>query len=355
MITVPVKASKEYRILIGQGLLNDAGTYLRAVCDCETVLLVCGDTVSNLYAGTVQASLERAGYQVNSFVYPHGEQSKTAKTYISLLNTLAENGLTRADCIVALGGGVTGDLAGFAAATYQRGIPYVQMPTTLLAAVDSSVGGKTAIDLPAGKNLVGAFYQPHLVLCDYDTLNTLPDEIFTDGCAEVIKYGIIWAKSLFEQLKQPIRPQIEDIIRQCVSIKRDIVQQDEFDSGLRGILNFGHTIGHAIEACSDFAVPHGSAVAIGMALISKAAYLAGICQKDCVDEIYGILRQYGLPTQTEYSPNALLNAMLSDKKRAGTNITLVLPEEIGKCRLEKLSVEDMNALLRPALEDQTWK
>lgn len=355
MITVPVKASRDYDIVIGRELLKDAGTYLRKVCECETVMLVCGDIVAGLYAGTVQASLEAAGYRVCRFVYPHGEQSKTAETYFALLNALAENGLTRADCIVALGGGVTGDLAGFAAATYQRGIAYVQMPTTLLAAVDSSVGGKTAIDLPAGKNLAGAFYQPRLVLCDVDTLNTLPEDVFTDGCAEVIKYGVIWSKDLFDRLKQPIKPQIEDIIAKCVSIKRDVVEQDEFDTGLRGILNFGHTVGHAIEKCSDFAVSHGRAVAIGMALMTKATYLAGICKKDCVEEVYGILKRYGLPTQTEYPADALLSAMRSDKKRAGSCITLVLPEAIGKCRLEKLPVEDMDALLRPALEDQTWK
>ena len=354
MITVPVKASRDYDIVIGRDLLKDAGSYLRQVCPCETVMLVCGDIVADLYADTVQRSLEAAGYRVCRFVYPHGEQSKTAETYFALLNALAENGLTRADCIVALGGGVTGDLAGFAAATYQRGIAYVQMPTTLLAAVDSSVGGKTAIDLPAGKNLAGAFYQPRLVLCDDDTLNTLPDEVFTDGCAEVIKYGVIWSEALFETLKQPIKPQIEDVIAQCVSIKRDVVEQDEFDTGLRGILNFGHTIGHAVEKCSNFGVSHGRAVAIGMALITKAAYLAGICEKDCAEEVYGILKQYGLPTQTEYPADALLSAMRSDKKRAGSSITLVLPEKIGQCRLEKLPVEDMDALLRPALEDQTW-
>lgn len=355
MTTVPVNASKQYEVRIGTGLLSDAGVALRRISSCDSVMLICGDIVEKLYADTVQASLENAGCRVFRFVYPHGESSKTAETYLSLLNALAEHGLTRSDCIAALGGGVTGDLAGFAAATYQRGIPYIQIPTTLLAAVDSSVGGKTAIDLPAGKNLAGAFYQPSLVLCDYTTLETLPPEIFTDGCAEVIKYGVIRSKALFEQLKQPIRPQIENIIAQCVTIKRDIVQQDEFDAGLRGILNFGHTIGHAIETCSCFSVSHGQAVAVGMALISKASYLAGICPKACADEIYALLRQYGLPTQTAYPADALLSAIHSDKKRTGTRITLILPEEIGKCRLENMPLPDMNAFLRPALEDQTWK
>ena len=185
MTTVPVNASRQYDIRIGTGLLDRAGAMLREVVPCETVMLVCGDIVNSLYADRVQASLEGAGYRVARYVYPHGEQSKNADTYFALLNALAQAGLTRTDAIAALGGGVTGDVSGFAAATYQRGISYIQIPTTLLAAVDSSVGGKTAIDLPAGKNLAGAFYQPGLVLCDYDTLNTLPEEVFTDGCAEV--------------------------------------------------------------------------------------------------------------------------------------------------------------------------
>ena len=221
--------------------------------------------------------------------------------------------------------------------------------------MDSSVGGKTAIDLPAGKNLAGAFYQPGLVLCDYDTLNTLPEEVFTDGCAEVIKYGVIWDADFFEQLKSPIRPQIESVIARCVEIKRDVVQQDEFDTGIRGLLNFGHTIGHAVEKCSAYAVSHGSAVAIGMALMTKAAYLAGRCDEDCVDSVYAMLRQYGLPTRTEFAPDDLLAAMLSDKKRSGSKISLIVPERIGKCDIVKLPVEEMKAFLRPALEDQTWK
>lgn len=354
MTTVPVNASKQYDIVIGTDLLDRAGDYLRAVCPCETVMLVCGDIVEGLYAARVRTSLEQAGYRVVQYVYPHGEASKTANTYIALLNALADSGLTRTDAIVALGGGVTGDLAGFAAATYQRGISYVQVPTTLLAAVDSSVGGKTAIDLEAGKNLAGAFYQPNLVLCDHSTLDTLPDDVFTDGCAEVIKYGVIWSKDLFEQLKRPIRPQIENVIARCAAIKRDVVQQDEFDTGVRGLLNFGHTIGHAIEKCSHFEVSHGKAVAVGMALITKAAYLAGFCSRATVDEVYGLVRQYGLPTTTEFAPDAVLDAMLSDKKRAGSKISLILPECIGKCTIQKMPVAEMKQLIRPALEDQTW-
>ena len=355
MTIVPVKASKSYQIHIGTGLMDKAGDYLRTVTKGDHIMLVCGDIVSQLHADRVTAALEKAGYTVSRFVYPHGEQSKTPETYFALLNALAEVGMTRSDTIVALGGGVTGDLAGFAAATYQRGICYVQMPTTLLAAVDSSVGGKTAIDLPAGKNLAGAFYQPAMVLCDLDALATLPGDVFTDGCAEVIKYGVIWDEALFEQLQGGIQDNLEAIIARCVSIKAEVVNQDEFDNGLRGILNFGHTVGHAVEKCSDFGVSHGSAVAIGMVIVSKAAALAGICENGVFDRVLALVQSYGLPTATDYDTDALLQAMLSDKKRAGAKISLIIPERIGKVRIEKMGLEDMDQFLRPALEGQTWK
>ena len=342
-------------IHIEAGCLDNAGAIARQFVGGALAAIVSDDTVFSRYGSRLEASLKAAGWDVVRFVFPHGEAQKNLATYGELLSFLAEQHLTRTDVIFALGGGVTGDLAGFAAATYLRGVGLVQIPTSLLACVDSSVGGKTAVDLPQGKNLAGAFYQPSLVLCDYDTLNTLPEEVFTDGCAEVIKYGVIWDADFFEQLKSPIRPQIESVIARCVEIKRDVVQQDEFDTGIRGLLNFGHTIGHAVEKCSAYAVSHGSAVAIGMALMTKAAYLAGRCDEDCVDSVYAMLRQYGLPTRTEFAPDDLLAAMLSDKKRSGSKISLIVPERIGKCDIVKLPVEEMKAFLRPALEDQTWK
>ena len=354
MITVPVKASTAYNIHIGTGLMDSAGAYLRSVTEGDGVMLVCGDIVSDLYADRVTVALEKEGYRVARFVYPHGEQSKTPETYLALLNALAEAGMTRSDTVVALGGGVTGDLAGFAAATYQRGIAYVQMPTTLLAAVDSSVGGKTAIDLPAGKNLAGAFYQPKLVLCDLDALKTLSEDVFADGCAEVIKYGVIWDEALFEKLGEGMAEQTAHVIARCVSIKAEVVAQDEFDRGLRGILNFGHTVGHAIEKCSDFGVSHGSAVAIGMVIVAKAAALAGICEASVFDRVLALVKAYGLPVTTQYDTDALLQAMLSDKKRAGAKISLILPEAVGRVRIEKMTLEEMDAFLRPALEEQTW-
>ena len=220
----------------------------------------------------------------------------------------------RDDVIIALGGGVVGDLAGFVSSTYLRGIKFVQIPTTLLAAVDSSVGGKTAIDLKAGKNLAGAFYQPQVVLCDYSTLDTLPEEVFNDGCAEVIKYGVIASEELFEKCFKGIKENIEDIIYECVRIKRDIVAKDEFDIGMRQLLNYGHTIGHAIEACSNYEITHGSAVAIGMILITKAAVKLDICGENTLIRLEKLIKLCGLPYDTHYGVSELYEIMLSDKK-----------------------------------------
>ena len=241
MKTVTVSASRRYDILIERGLLRRAGELVRGVTNAGTVMLVSDDSVWPLYGETVQKSLVDAGFSVCRFVFPHGESSKCAKTYLALLDALCENRLTRADAALALGGGVAGDLTGFAASTYLRGIGFIQIPTTLLAMVDSSVGGKTAIDLPAGKNLAGTFYQPWLVLCDPDCLDSLPDEIFRDGCAEVIKYAVLGNAPFFEELNRtPPHAQLEHIIETCVRMKRDIVAQDEFDRGQRQLLNLGH-------------------------------------------------------------------------------------------------------------------
>jgi 3-dehydroquinate synthase len=208
------------------------------------------------------------------------------------MSFMAQNRITRSDCIFALGGGVVGDLGGFAAATYLRGVEFIQIPTTLLAMVDSSVGGKTAIDIPEGKNLIGAFYQPSLVICDYTTLDTLPPSVFADGCAEVIKYGIINDRALFHKLQSPIMPQIEDVIENCVRNKRDIVNMDEHDVGIRQLLNLGHTPAHSIETLSNFEISHGSAVAMGIVLIARAAVAQGYCPADDLEEILNILHAY---------------------------------------------------------------
>ncbi len=346
MKTVSVEASRSYEVLIGRGLLDEAGERIRAVSKAETAVIVAGDLVRPLYAGRVQATLERAGFRVLVYEIPHGEQYKTLETYGKLLNDLCDNHITRSDVLVALGGGVTGDLTGFAAATYQRGCGFVQIPTTLLAMVDSSVGGKTAVDLPGGKNQAGAFYQPLLVLCDPDTLSTLPEEQYRSGCAEVIKYGMLGDRPFFDSLRLPVREQAEIVIARCVSMKRDIVHEDEFDTGLRRLLNLGHSFGHAVEKCSDYTILHGEAVAIGMAGITRAAVARGLCEASALDALLEMLRAYGLPTGCEYSAEELAAAMRNDKKMTGSTMHLVVPETVGKCRVLPAPASELTAWLR---------
>ena len=347
MKTVTVSASRRYDILIERGLLRRAGELVRGVTNAGTVMLVSDDSVWPLYGETVQKSLADAGFSVCRFVFPHGESSKCAKTYLALLNALCENRLTRADAVVALGGGVVGDLTGFAASTYLRGIGFIQIPTTLLAMVDSSVGGKTAIDLPAGKNLAGTFYQPWLVLCDPDCLDSLPDEIFRDGCAEVIKYAVLGNAPFFEELNRtPPHAQLEHIIETCVRMKRDIVAQDEFDRGQRQLLNLGHTFGHGIEACSGFAVSHGSAVAIGMAMMVRAAAAFGLCTEKTRDTVVDILLQYDLPVDCAFRAEDMLPTILHDKKAAGDTINLIVPTAVGQCRIVKTPASEIMDWLR---------
>lgn len=347
MKTVHIDASRSYDVRIGRGLLDDCGRQIAERVRCASAAVVADDTVYALYGERVCASLEAAGVRTVCYVFPHGEKSKNLLEYAKILNFLAENRVTRADALIALGGGVTGDLGGFAAATYLRGIPFVQLPTTLLAAVDSSVGGKTAVDLPAGKNLAGAFYQPELVLCDLDTLDTLPREIFLDGCAEVIKYAVLGSRELFALLADiPSGKGLEEVTARCVEMKRDFVQSDERDRGARQMLNLGHTFGHAVEASSRFTLSHGKSVAIGMAMILRAACSRGLCSAETRDAVIALLQRYGLPTECPYPADMLLGALSADKKIFGTRLNLVVPTDIGACRLLPVGVDELSGWLR---------
>ena len=346
MITISVPVSRPYPVCIGKGRLKDLGLHLAAIHDACTVAIISDTTVLPLYGETVAESLRSAGFTVVRYAIPSGESYKNLQTYGEVLTFLAQNHLTRSDLIVALGGGVVGDLAGFAAATYQRGIDYVQVPTTLLSAVDSSVGGKTAVDLTVGKNLVGAFHQPLLVWCDPDTLLTLPGTVRRDGCAEVIKYGLLGDAEFFQKLQQIPGPDIEEIIARCVEMKRDIVCEDEFDRGLRQMLNLGHTFGHAIESCSSYRLGHGHCVAIGMAMICRAAAAFGAMSAEDAAAVEAKLRTFGLPTDSPYGADVLAAAAASDKKKAGSAITLVVPREIGRCELQKFSTTALPRWLR---------
>lgn len=350
MKTVTVSASKSYNVLIGSGLLSSLGSYISNIKAPGKAAIISDSNVWPVYGLAAEASLQEAGFETVHYHFPAGESSKSAQTYLNILNFLAENQLTRTDTIIALGGGVVGDITGFVAATYLRGISYIQVPTTLLAMVDSSVGGKTAIDLPAGKNLVGAFYQPGLVLCDTDVLHSLPEDIFRDGCAEVIKYGILYDSDLFIHLKEKgLQFDRETVIARCVELKRDVVAEDEFDNGARQMLNLGHTFGHAVEKESCFSITHGQAVAIGIAMISRAAFKRCLCNLNTVTEIQAVLNSFGLPVNTNYPSDQLAISAMSDKKRSGGTVNLIVPKEIGNCTILTTSVTELQSFIEEGL------
>ena len=351
MKTITVQASKTYDVLVGSGLLDRTGALTKAVISpCKAAILT-DSTVDALYGDRTAASLEQAGFEVIRFVFPAGEASKNLTVFGQALNFLAEHRLSRSDMIVALGGGVVGDLAGFVAAVYLRGIRFIQIPTTLLAAVDSSVGGKTAVDLDTGKNLAGAFYQPELVICDYDTLGTLPERTFREGCAEVIKYGMLISEPFLRSLEEtPVAEQLENVICTCVAYKRDIVCGDEFDRGQRQLLNLGHTIGHAVEARGGYTLFHGECVAIGLAAVARATVKMGRCTEALCSRIVALLRQYGLPTETEFGADELYAICCSDKKIASGSIRLVVPEAPGGCTLLPMPVSDLRNWIGKGLE-----
>lgn len=343
-----VQTAKPYSILLERGLLAQTGKHCLPLFSTGTRAMVISDSnVFPLYGETVMDSLRQAGYEVHSCVFPAGEQSKLLSTVETFYRALAENGFTRSDFIVALGGGVTGDMAGFAAATFLRGIDFVQIPTTLLAQVDSSVGGKTGVDLPFGKNLVGAFHQPRLVLIDPDTLSTLPPHFFADGMGEVIKYGCIRRPALFKYLmEEDAREHLEEVIYECVDCKRQVVEADALDKGERMILNFGHTLGHALEKLHGFSgLSHGEAVGIGMVLIAKAGERAGLTAPGTSEKIVTLLERYNLPTATDRNMDELAKATALDKKSAGKNLRLILLHDIGDAYIYTIPAADLQMFL----------
>lgn len=348
-----VKTGIPYEIKIERGLLARAGEKIRRIPELQRAHKAALVTDSNLenQAQAVAAVLKAADYDVMIHVFPAGEESKNLSSIAAMLEAFAQFGLTRTDFVVAFGGGVTGDMAGFAAASYLRGIPFVQIPTSLLAQVDSSVGGKTGVDLPQGKNLVGAFWQPRLVLIDPDTLSTLPPRYFADGMGEVIKYGCIRSRALFDSLKDgQAKERIEEIICQCVDIKRQVVENDERDKGERMILNFGHTLGHSLEKAYHFqGLSHGEAVGIGMVRITRASEAAGFTPKGTADEIASVLQAYGLPVSDPVSDQTIAAGAVNDKKSLNGKLNLVLLKAIGQCAVVPISQADLLPLLEGKL------
>lgn len=345
MRTLTIRTQHPYNALIAPGLLDCAGQEIARVLSPCRAVLVTDDMVDALYGDKVLESLHRAGFDAAKFTFPHGEKSKNMQTYQQLLDFLCACDLTRKDILIALGGGVTGDLCGFAAATYLRGVRYVQLPTTLLAMVDSSVGGKTAVDLPGRKNACGAFWQPSLVLCDTAALDTLPEREISNGLAECVKHAVIADAEMLPLTRLPAADYVELAARN-IAVKERFVFQDERDMTQRQFLNFGHTAGHAIEALSGYRLRHGECVAIGMVLAARIAQGLGVCAPDVPAAVIQALNAARLPIRCPYGPDALCDFVMHDKKRRGDEITWVLPEKLGQCRLYTLPVTHLPALLQ---------
>ena len=348
MRTVHVNAaSKSYDVLIGKNAVLALGEEAKKVCPGALKALIVSETnVAGLYLDTVTAQLEDAGFEVIDYVFEAGEQNKNINEIAGMWNKMAEAGFTRTDFVVGLGGGVTTDMAGFAASSFLRGIKVIQLPTSLLAMVDASVGGKTGIDIPMGKNLVGAFWQPSLVLEDISFLKTLPDEVFTEGMGEVTKHAFIMDTELFEKLEKAngdIRSGedlLEEIVFMNVSDKASVVGEDETDNGRRQTLNFGHTVGHVIERDSGFTKPHGICVAKGMGIVIDACVRAGTLEAEEAEKMKNLLKLYKLPTEDDITPEAIVEGAMNDKKKRGDTLSVILVNKIGRAEIRKMNKEE---------------
>ena len=335
-----VKTSKPYNVKIGCGEIDNIAQYIKQTKNCNKIAIITDDIVGGLYGEKIKNLL--CDYDVCYKEFLHGEQNKTMTTVANLLEFLAQNKLTRGDLVVALGGGIVGDVAGFVSASYLRGVDFVQIPTTLLSMVDSSVGGKTGVNLSCGKNLAGAFHQPCLVVCDPDFLKTLSDQEFKNGLGEVIKYGCIADKTLFDLLENhDINQNIEQVVYTCIKTKANFVEQDEFDNGERQKLNFGHTLGHAIEKVSNYQIPHGQAVGVGMKLVCEWAEKQNLSNKGCADKIDKLLAKFDMVRDVDCDHNDLWQTVTNDKKLKGKNINLVLIKDIANCYLYNVEIEKL--------------
>ena len=342
MHKITVNTSSSYDVIIDSDFIADFGKLIAEKIEPCKAAIITDDAVDVLYGHEIEKSLAEAGFECCKIVVPHGESGKNIENLAAIWEQLAENQLSRSDIIVAVGGGVIGDMAGFAAATYLRGIRFVQIPTTLLAAIDSSVGGKTAIDLKAGKNLAGAFWQPEMVLCDIGCLRTLPLGFWLDGMGEMIKYAFAFDGSIIDMINDsPNAENCEELIARCVDIKRKVVEADERDNGERRKLNFGHTIGHAIEQCSDFTISHGQAVGIGMVIMTRACVKRGLVRPEVLDKLMETMAHCKMPTKCEYSAKQLAAVALGDKKRRGKDIFVVIPTAIGESAMKRVAVSEL--------------
>lgn len=351
MREIRINVPDAYNVYIGKGLAESSADILKKSGVNGKIIIVCDSNVAPIYLEKYESILQSGGYETASFIFPAGEKSKNINTLSDILEAFAKNGIARNDTAIALGGGVTGDITGFAAGVYMRGISYVQIPTTLLSSVDSSVGGKTAVDLDNGKNLAGLFIQPKAVICDTDTLNTLSDEYYADGMAEVIKTAILGDVELFEELENnPPRTIDEYIISRCVEYKGKVVTEDEFEMGIRKLLNLGHTPAHSIEKLSGYSIPHGHAVAMGLGIMTRSARAEKLIDESTEKRILKLLEKYSLPTDSPYCAKELADAAFFDKKRQGNSISIIKIKAIGECFIEKTAIAELKKIFERGMD-----
>lgn len=341
-----IATARPYNVLIGKGILSDAGQIIKPLGNYNKTAIITDDQVLKLYAKELKDSLTRRNKEVCIFAFPNGERSKNFTVLKEIYSFLISEEITRSDLIIALGGGVVGDMAGFAAATYLRGIDYIQIPTTLISQTDSSVGGKTAVNLDQGKNLMGLFYQPRLVICDVGLIQET--FLFREGVGEVIKYGLLADRSLFELLERgEMEERLEEVVARCVEIKGKLVCADERDLNRRQLLNLGHTLGHGVEKISNYRIPHGIAICIGMAIMLSACVHNGLSDPIIYHRLLKVLEQYNLPSTFEEADlKDLVKAAITDKKRLGDDINIVLCKDIGNCIVQRIPIDELYAFLK---------
>lgn len=340
MRIIESKKNNGYHVYIGGS--PDAGEIIRLNTSARKVAVIADESVAGRFAGELCESLQKAGIRSYLYLLDGGENAKSIDNYVKILTFLAENGFTKSDAVAALGGGTLGDTAGFCAATYMRGIKLVMLPTSLLSMVDSAIGGKNALNMPQGKNLIGTVYMPNAVIMNTDYLQSLPMDIYNDAFSEIIKYGVIADRSFFDSCNELTT---EEMIARCVEIKLSYVEKDEFDSGIRHCLNFGHTVAHAVEKCSGNAVSHGKAVAVGMAVTAAACERNGICPHGCADAVISKLKNIGLPVKCDFTGAEMMKYIAADKKIEGSSIHLAVITDIGKSKVISVALDELEGWL----------
>lgn len=347
MEVIHLNVSKSYDVVLDEGLIQKTGELIKPFCKNCNVAIITDDIVDRLYGDVLFNKLIESGYSVVKFVFPNGETSKNIHVLSNILEFLAENNFKRNDFLISLGGGVVGDITGFAASIYMRGINFIQIPTTLLAMVDASIGGKTAIDLVAGKNLAGAFWHPSLVICDTNIVKNLPDEIFKEGMGEVLKYDVIDNLGIFESVSQnKVKENIDSIIFNCIKSKQRIVEEDEYEiKGIRKLLNVGHTFAHGLEKLSNYSISHGVAVGTGLVWEAGISYEMGVCSLDTFKAIKNAVKKWSLLLDFDFSFKELVEAMKKDKKNNDSMISFVLPIQLGNCVEKKIADDELISIL----------